>query len=549
MQSTFIAAGFPRKSSYTVGFAPAVSVSICYSPKGPVMPLPLLEDVFKRSGLPTYTFIEPAEYNHLKVALRTPGRGVVVEGPSGIGKTTAVRKAASELGLDHLAQMLSGRNPQDREIIGGLPQVVDAGLVVIDDFHRLDEPTKDLIANYLKELADREDAGTKIVLIGINKAGDSLIESAPDLNNRIDTIHFEVNELDKVRQLIERGEKALNITIDFADHLARDASGSFHMAQILCHELCLRSDITERSEAPLRLETSVESVKARVLEELSRTFKPRAIEFARGRRFRREGRAPYLHLLDFLRGANEWTCSIDQLLASNPEIRGSLSQVVDKGHLRDFLSENNALRDLFHYDSVTRVLAVEDPKVMYFLRNLLWSKFVKEVGFISIEYRSKYDFALSFAGEVRELAAKIKGRLQDAGLGVFFDKDEQHLILANDVEQYLAPIYRSEARFIVVLLSKEYPKKIWTKFESENFKERFGEGSVIPIWFADTSPSMFDTTTRVGGMTFDPSGNIDAQIDEICETLILKAGEERKEEELVSKARDQANDTTSADDR
>jgi hypothetical protein len=333
---------------------------------------PLLEEVFKRSGLPTYTFIEPAEYNHLKVALRTPGRGVVVEGPSGIGKTTAVRKAASEMGLDHLTQMLSGRNPVDREIIADLPSVSNAGLAVIDDFHRLDESTKDQIANYLKQLADSEDSSTKVVLIGINKAGDTLINSAPDLNNRIDTIHFEVNDLDKVKQLIKKGEEALNVKIEFADHLARDASGSFHMAQILCHELCLRSDISERSDVPIRLETSVESIKARVLDELSRTFKSRAIEFARGRRFRREGRAPYLHLLDFLRESNEWTCSIDQLLASNPSIRGSLGQVVDKGHLRDFLNENHALRDLFHYDSVTRVLAVEDPKVMYFLRNLLW---------------------------------------------------------------------------------------------------------------------------------------------------------------------------------
>jgi MoxR-like ATPase len=62
------------------------------------MPNPLLEDVFKRSGLPTYTFVEPAEYRHLKIALRTPGRGVVIEGPSGIGKTTAVRRAAADVG-------------------------------------------------------------------------------------------------------------------------------------------------------------------------------------------------------------------------------------------------------------------------------------------------------------------------------------------------------------------------------------------------------------------------------------------------------------------
>jgi hypothetical protein len=155
------------------------------------MSLPRLEDVFKRSGLPTYTLIEPAEYNHLKVALRTPGRGVVVEGPSGIGKTTAVRKAAAEIGLDGRAQLLSGRDPSDREIIADLPSWKNAGLVIIDDFHRLDESTKGEIANYLKQLADSEDVGTKIVLIGINKAGDILINSSPDLNNRIDTIHFE----------------------------------------------------------------------------------------------------------------------------------------------------------------------------------------------------------------------------------------------------------------------------------------------------------------------------------------------------------------------
>jgi hypothetical protein len=66
-------------------------------------------------------------------------------------------------------------------------------------------------------------------------------------------------------------------------------------------------------------------------------------------------------------------------------------------------------------------------------------------------------------------------------ISVFYDKNEQHRILANDVEEYLAPIYRSESRFVVVLLSRDYPRKIWTKFESEQFKQRFGDHSVIPI--------------------------------------------------------------------
>lgn len=47
------------------------------------MPAPLIEDVFKLSGIPTYTFVRPLEYEKLLVALRTPGRGLVIEGPSG----------------------------------------------------------------------------------------------------------------------------------------------------------------------------------------------------------------------------------------------------------------------------------------------------------------------------------------------------------------------------------------------------------------------------------------------------------------------------------
>lgn len=58
-----------------------------------------VEDVFKTSGIPTYTFVQPAEYTRLLVALRTPGRGVIIEGPSGNWKTTCIMQAIHELKL------------------------------------------------------------------------------------------------------------------------------------------------------------------------------------------------------------------------------------------------------------------------------------------------------------------------------------------------------------------------------------------------------------------------------------------------------------------
>jgi hypothetical protein len=48
--------------------------------------------------------------------------------------------------------------------------------------------------------------------------------------------------------------------------------------------------------------------------------------------------------------------------------------------------------------------------------------------------------------------------LAERELEVFYDKNEQHRMLAQDVEEYLRPIYQSEAQFVVVLLGRDYPK-------------------------------------------------------------------------------------------
>ncbi len=87
-----------------------------------------LEEVFKMSGIPKRTFVRPMEYEKLLIALRTPGRGVVIEGPSGIGKITAVSKALRQLALDNNVLSLSARKSEDRELIASLPEFEDVGI-------------------------------------------------------------------------------------------------------------------------------------------------------------------------------------------------------------------------------------------------------------------------------------------------------------------------------------------------------------------------------------------------------------------------------------
>jgi hypothetical protein len=190
------------------------------------MPEPLLEEVFKISGVPTVTFVEPSQFGELKVGLRSPGRGLVIEGPSGIGKSTAVSRALAEVSNGHgRTTALSARDPGDIGYIELLPEMTDFGVVILDDFHVLDDNIRSGIADLLKRLADTESATSKLIVIGINRAGDSLIEHAPDLANRIDTIRFEVEPAPKVRQLIEAGEEALNIRLESRDRIIKGRPG------------------------------------------------------------------------------------------------------------------------------------------------------------------------------------------------------------------------------------------------------------------------------------------------------------------------------------
>ena len=501
------------------------------------LPMPRIDEVFKKSGVPTHTFVPPQEYDRVVVALSTPGRCMIIEGPSGIGKTSCIRKALEDSGQYDSALLLSARRPSDLDVIRALHTMRSVGVVVVDDFHRLPAEAKQQLTDYVKVLADEEDESSKVIMIGINRAGQMLVEYAPDVLHRVEVIRVGRTNIERIRQMIELGERALNCDLAIADEIAAEAEGSFAMAQVLCHEGCLQGGLLETftGSDPKSVTVSLPRIREEVLEDLNPRFFPLARDFATGKKIRREGRAPYLNLLRWLSQTPEGALDTKEAIAVNPELKGSVSQVIEKGYLNTLIASNERIDELMHFDQSTELLTVEDPKFLYFIRHLIWSQFSRRVGYYSIDFNSKYDFAISFAGENRKLAEEISNLLAAREISVFYDKNEQHRILANDVEEYLAPIYRSESNFVVVLLSKEYPKKIWTKFESGQFKQRFGENAVIPIWFSDAPPGLFDESRRVGGMTYDSSGDLILQATTIVDALSAKLEEARQSQSLAAK--------------
>lgn len=481
-----------------------------------------LEDVFTTTGVPTVTYVQPKEYTSLLVALRTKGKGVVVEGPSGIGKTTAVFRVIDELGVSDRCIKLSARKTSDKDKIKEIAQGNFSGIALIDDFHRLDPALQKNISDVMKYLADEMDEDRKIVVVGINRVGDTLVHFSPDLNNRISTIHFETNSDEKVQELIELGEKALNIKFDDTKDLISNCFGSFHIAQLMCHISCIKNDVVNTCENLKKLHFSYPVVSSGIFDEFGRSFFEIARVFATGPRLRREGRAPYLHILKWLSESDKWSVSLTSEIQKHPEQKAGVIQIIEKKFLADFLEKNLDVGNYIHYDDTSKILSAEDPKFMFYLKSINWNNFAKDIGYIQLVETPKYDFALSFAGSNRDLAEKIFYRLQAHEIAVFYDKNEQADILGQDVEEYLFPIYNSEAAFVVPLLSNDYPTRVWTRIESQAYKKRYGEKAIIPIWYSDVPETMFDESKKYGGMTFNAGNDLDKEVDIIVNCLIEK---------------------------
>ncbi len=482
---------------------------------------PLLEDVFKISGIPTYTFVRPSHYDRLKVAVRTQGRGVVVEGPSGIGKSTAVANVLRDLDLANDVLDLSARSPSDVGLIAELPSTRQFGVAIVDDFHRLPPALQAELADLLKRLADTDDASSKLIVIGINQAGSPLIKHAPDLANRVDRIKFEAEPDSALMQMIQQGTEVLNIEIEATESIVSASHGSFYLAQLLCHEACLQGSVLHRQAARSSVTTLYASVRRQVMERQKARFGDTFRSFARGNKFRPGGRAPYFHMLSWLAASPDGTIDLSEEMRRHPTERVSVKATIDNKGI-DSLVGDPGIAQVFYYNPHVKMLAVEDPHAIFYLRNLDLTEFIREVGFTKVSYDKPYDVALSFTGEDREFAQRLYDHLIEEGLAVFYDKAEESRILAEDVEALLGPIYESDSEYVTAVMGSKYGVKRWTLYEASRFKERIEKGEVIPIWSKEVPQSAFDPTYGRGGLSYDPHGDLAAQASACAAVIASK---------------------------
>jgi hypothetical protein len=204
-------------------------------------------------------------------------------------------------------------------------------------------------------------------------------------------------------------------------------------------------------------------------------------------------------------------------------MRLSVNQVIEKNYLDVLFRITAGIETVLHYDG--RNIVAEDPQFVFYIRNMPWARFARDLGFRNIEFRNRYDFALSFAGTQRRVAEKLFEFLTDREVLVFYDRNEQYRILSSNLEEYLEPIYQSEAQFVVCIIDKEYPVRIWTAFEAKTFKDRINLGEVIPIVIDSTPIDAFSSLAKIGRITISVTDDFEPQLVEVAGLIVKKLSE------------------------
>lgn len=94
----------------------------------------------------------------------------------------------------------------------------------------------------------------------------------------------------------------------------------------------------------------------------------------------------------------------------------------------------------------------------------------------------KYDFAISYAGEEKKVAEGIYNAITEkyANYNIFFAPKELSSLVGEDGEEFFEKLFK-ESKQVIVILSENYKKKEWTRYEWDIIKDRNKENRCIPI--------------------------------------------------------------------
>jgi hypothetical protein len=379
-----------------------------------------INDIFPLDGAPTATFVEPPLFSELQLALRRMGTGLIVEGPSKVGKSTAIQKAMQAIGAPTDDQIWwSGQRPPPlddvRKQVDELIAAKRNTWLFIDDFHHLEDARyRRELASGMKVLADKpqDNRHGKITLIGINPLGSSLVQVMPDLSGRFRIIRRDVEKdwqrSTKIAELIVLGERAANIRFKRRDEFVVAAAGSFFLAQCLCNMAAVKAGIQETQRDLVEIDLGPADVITAVQGELAHQFRVPMLDFAAfdAAPPPRGAGLSLLWLLAF--HSSDGSIPVREARLRFPMLNAAFDWFLESNLSRCF-QEHPALQGLLYYNRATQTLTMENPQLKLYLRELDWEEFARASGHGHVRFHPE-DGPLWPIVSTHERATEVRAR-------------------------------------------------------------------------------------------------------------------------------------------
>ncbi len=154
----------------------------------------------------------------------------------------------------------------------------------------------------------------------------------------------------------------------------------------------------------------------------------------------------------------------------------------------------------------------------------------------------KHDFAISFAGEVRKIAEEIANLLTKRKVKVFYDRYSEGEMLGKKLSTYFHKKYGIDTRYVIILISKEYPQKDWTNLElsiARDEAKKRKEEFILPIRLDDTK--ILGIHDDVGFIDFREKG-IERTVNILIEKLGVSLNEDIEDKTEIFDEKDFKNE-------
>jgi hypothetical protein len=391
-------------------------------PSEPVRVAPVRLDtpigsIFPLNGVPKYTFVEPEEYGEIAALLGNPEMSFVLEGPSGIGKTTLLRMALADKNVPYDwydAGVLARRHSMQSRLdgIGSGAEMLTKPLV-IDDGQMLESPQLQSAAQaiYSCSLGPDEQATAssqpqqtsppdgrtnpargQIAIVGLPGVRSALLANCPpdlrsSLPRRIKSIPmhscFSEERVRRLEALLVKGEEAANIKFARPDELIRESGGSYLMLQYLCQRSATLAGVQQAQRVQTRITVPIGDVIDAIMRDLRADFEGPLHELARLDAVSppRGAVLALLFLLSRPLDEERESCevSIEEARLAYPVLHQAFDWLLE-GPLQQTLVQLQSGGLPLTFELQSRKLRVQDPRLEFFLRHLSWRRFLEDTG-------------------------------------------------------------------------------------------------------------------------------------------------------------------------